>query len=82
MPIDVSKIDVVLLTHGHLESLSAHADQGELLDWMGDIKNVPEQVFLIHGEPTALDVFRVKIKDTFGWSVKIPKLHEVIEVIV
>ncbi|SKB58627.1 MBL fold metallo-hydrolase RNA specificity domain-containing protein [Maribacter arcticus] len=66
----------------HLESLSAHADQAELIDWMRNIKNVPEKVFLIHGEPTALDAFRVKIKDTFGWSVHIPKLHEVIEVVV
>lgn len=66
----------------HLKSLSAHADQGELLDWMVEIKNIPEQVFLIHGEPTALDAFRVRIKDTFGWSVQIPKLQEVIEVIV
>lgn len=31
----------------HLESLSAHADQGELLDWMREIKKVPEKVFLI-----------------------------------
>lgn len=66
----------------HLKSLSAHADQGELLDWMVEIKNIPELVFLIHGEPTALGAFRVRIKDTFGWSVQIPKLQEVIEVIV
>ena len=46
----------------HLESLSAHADQRELLDWMKDIENIPETVFLIHGEPTSLDAFRVKIQ--------------------
>jgi metallo-beta-lactamase family protein len=61
----------------HLESLSAHAHQQELLYWMKDIKNIPEKVFLIHGEPLALDAFRVKIQDVHGWNVHIPKLYEV-----
>lgn len=59
-----------------IESLSAHADQQELINWMGKIKNIPEKVFLIHGEPTALDGFRVKIKDTYNWNVSIPKLND------
>lgn len=63
----------------HLESLSAHADQNELLDWMKSIKNVPETVFLIHGEPLALDAFRVKIEFAKGWRVHIPKLNEIRE---
>ncbi|MDO6518656.1 MBL fold metallo-hydrolase RNA specificity domain-containing protein [Zobellia uliginosa] len=66
----------------HLESLSAHADQKELLHWMEDIKNIPETVFLIHGEPTALDAFRVKIGDVHNWHVHIPKLNETKEIIV
>ncbi len=65
----------------HLESLSAHADQQELLQWMKGIKNIPESVFLIHGEPSALDAFRVKIRDVHGWQVQIPKLNEVREFI-
>ena len=64
----------------HIESLSAHADQHGLLDWMNAIKNVPEEVFLIHGEPTALDAFRVKIKDTYNWNPHIPKLNEIRDV--
>lgn len=63
----------------HLQSLSAHADQGELLHWLQEIKNIPENTFLIHGEPAALDTFRVKIKDILGWRVHIPHLHEVME---
>lgn len=65
----------------HLESLSAHADQNELLDWMGSIKNIPETVFLIHGEPLALDALRVKIEFVHGWKVHIPKLNEIREYI-
>lgn len=60
----------------HIESLSAHADQQELLDWINTIETIPEKVFLIHGEPNALDTFRVKIKDEFGWNVHIPQLNE------
>ncbi|MFD1614077.1 MBL fold metallo-hydrolase RNA specificity domain-containing protein [Gelatiniphilus marinus] len=60
-----------------VESLSAHADQNDLINWLSHIKNIPEQVFLIHGEATALDAFRVKIQDTYGWQVKIPKLSDV-----
>jgi len=63
-----------------IESLSAHADQCELLDWMNEITNVPEKVFLIHGEPTTLDAFRVKINDVYGWDICIPKYNEKFQV--
>ncbi|MCB0457221.1 MAG: MBL fold metallo-hydrolase [Flavobacteriaceae bacterium] len=66
----------------HLESMSAHADQADLLDWINEIKNIPEEVFLIHGEPGASDALRVKIQDNFGWKVSLPKLYEVVEVMV
>lgn len=65
-----------------LESLSAHADQKELLNWMGSIKNIPEKVFLIHGESMALDAFKLKIKDTYNWNVHIPKLNDIESLII
>lgn len=60
----------------HVESLSAHADQLELINWVDQIQNIPEKVFLIHGESGALDTLRVKVRDKFGWQVEIPKLFE------
>jgi metallo-beta-lactamase family protein len=69
----------VKATIRHLESLSAHADQNELLEWMGDIRNIPETVFLIHGESLAMDAFRVKIQDVYGSRVYIPKLNETLD---
>lgn len=57
----------------NIKSLSAHADQEELMNWMSEIKNKPERVFITHGEPHASDVMRVKIKDTFGWECTIPE---------
>lgn len=65
-----------------IESISAHADQEDLLNWMKTIKNIPEMVYLIHGEPTALDAFRTKIKNTYGWHVKIPQLTDVEKLII
>lgn len=61
----------------HIESLSAHADRQGLLDWTSNIKNIPEETFLIHGEPTAQDALRVKLRDSYGWKVTIPKLYEI-----
>lgn len=64
----------------HLESLSAHADQSELIAWASGIRNIPERVFLIHGEPTSLNGLRLKLKDSFGWHAHIPSLSEVLEI--
>ncbi len=59
-----------------LHSLSAHADQSELLDWLSEIKEKPKKVFLVHGEPTAADAFRVKLQDTYRWEAYRPHLYE------
>ena len=72
----------VKATIKNIDSLSAHADQNDLINWMSAIKNIPEKVYLVHGEPTALDAFRVKIKDTYNWNVTIPKLSDVDKVII
>ena len=72
----------VKATVKNIESLSAHADQKDLINWMSNIKNIPEKVFLIHGEPTALDAFRVKIRETYNWNVVIPKLTDIEEVMI
>lgn len=60
-----------------LQGLSAHADKNELLDWLSDMKTDPEYVYLVHGEAQALDMMRLKLKDTFGWSAQIPDLYNI-----
>ena len=65
-----------------IESLSAHADQKGLLNWLNDIKNIPEKVYLIHGEPCALDAFCTKLKTLKNWNVIIPKLWAVEKVFI
>ena len=65
----------------HEESLSAHADQKELIAWMASIKNIPERVFLIHGEQEALLEFKIKIADVYKWHVHIPEMFETVELV-
>ncbi|RAV29167.1 MBL fold metallo-hydrolase RNA specificity domain-containing protein [Sinomicrobium soli] len=58
-----------------LDSLSAHADQRELLDWLSEIRGVPEKVFLIHGEPESARIFGEKIKERYSWDNCIPEYN-------
>lgn len=60
-----------------MENLSAHADQPGLLDWLSDLKEAPQQLFIVHGEPQAADVLRVKIRDTYGWESQVALLNQV-----
>jgi metallo-beta-lactamase family protein len=62
-----------------IKGLSAHADQNGLLQWMSEIKIKPERLMIIHGEKKVADVFRVKIKDVYGWEGTVPKLNDIIE---
>lgn len=57
-----------------LQSLSAHADQSELLDWLSDLESAPEKVFLVHGEPEAARVLKGEIEKKYGFEVEIPEL--------
>ncbi|HEY3783296.1 MAG TPA: MBL fold metallo-hydrolase [Fimbriimonadaceae bacterium] len=59
-----------------LNSLSAHADQGEIMTWLGKFKAPPKQAFIVHGEPPAQAVLQAKIKEVLGWNVVIPKQGE------
>ncbi len=69
--------------HGHyfpvraeiqeLSGLSAHADQKEILDWLGGFKTTPQNTFVVHGEPQAADALRLKVHDTLKWNVTVPK---------
>ncbi len=58
-----------------IESLSAHADQKELLEWVEGIVNIPEHVFLLHGEGNAIDTLKLKLEKNFGWNIVTPSLH-------
>lgn len=56
-----------------ISSLSAHADQKDILKWLGHLGAAPRTIFIVHGEAQASDALRVKIRDELGWSCTIPK---------
>ena len=64
-----------------LEMLSAHADQHELLRWLGGFKSPPGQTFVVHGEPESSDRFRLKISEDLGWNVRVPEHLERVELV-
>lgn len=54
-----------------LDGLSAHADQQELLDWLGQLERPPRQVWLVHGEEDNAAAFAEVIRDRWGWRVDV-----------
>jgi metallo-beta-lactamase family protein len=62
-----------------LESLSAHADQQGLINWLNELTNKPKTVFLVHGEPAAADALRVKINYVKKYNCVVPSLNEEFE---
>ena len=54
-----------------MDSLSAHADAGEILDWLATLNAAPARVYINHGEPAASDALRVRIRDRFGWEAEV-----------
>jgi metallo-beta-lactamase family protein len=56
-----------------MNSLSAHADQAEMLKWLSNFKSEPKRTFIVHGEPPAQEALRSKILDVLGWRCEIPE---------
>jgi metallo-beta-lactamase family protein len=69
--------------HGHdvevsaevvqLQSASAHADAGQLLQWLRHMPNRPDQVYVVHGERPASDALRERIEHELGWRAMVPE---------
>lgn len=58
-----------------IADFSAHADQAGLLNWIGAIQTRrPKQVFLVHGEPEAIEALEEKIEQELGLAVIAPEV--------
>ena len=55
-----------------MDGISGHADLGILLDWLGNLKNQPQQVFVNHGEDLVCDEFAETIKNELGFFATAP----------
>ncbi len=66
-----------------ISGFSAHADERELLDWLGHFAankrpgepGYPRRVFLVHGDPEAQVVLEPKVRD-LGFATHVPHWHE------
>jgi metallo-beta-lactamase family protein len=61
---------VVAATVERLQGLSAHADQGELLRWLGEFQRPPAACYLVHGEPEAAAALAQWIDADLDWPVR------------
>jgi metallo-beta-lactamase family protein len=66
-----------------ISGFSAHADESELLDWLGHFAagkqpgdpGYPRRVFLVHGDPDAQIALEPKVRD-LGFATHVPHWHE------
>jgi metallo-beta-lactamase family protein len=74
--------DVVVKAKVHtINGFSAHADQKELLEWIGHFKNPNLKVFVIHGEESTSLAFAQAIQNSYPFQVKVPEWKETIPLI-
>jgi metallo-beta-lactamase family protein len=59
-----------------MDSLSAHADYAEILDWLEHFRKAPRITFVTHGEPAAADELRRRIEENLHWNVRVPEHGE------
>ena len=68
-----------------ISGFSAHADESELLDWIGNFARgkrpgdpgFPRKVFIVHGDPEAQKALEPKVR-ALGFETEIPKWHEIV----
>ncbi|MDV5167404.1 MBL fold metallo-hydrolase [Photobacterium rosenbergii] len=61
-----------------LGGFSAHAGQDQLIRWASNFQPKRPHLFLIHGEPEAMDVLQQRLIQDYQWDAYIPSLGEVI----
>ena len=62
-----------------IPSLSAHADQDELLEWIGKTPAPPAKTFLVHGEDSARQALAARIRSELRFDVELPVRNEAVE---
>ena len=60
----------------YVQSMSAHADAGEIMRWLSGFSRPPSMTYLVHGEPAALDALKTRIGSTLRWPVHVAEYLE------
>lgn len=59
-----------------IDSLSAHADQQDIMNWLKHFARPPKMIFVNHGEPESSLALAARIKNELAYNVCIPKAGE------
>lgn len=62
-----------------IDSMSAHADSGEILRWLSGFTRPPAVTYLVHGEPPAMQALSQKIAERLGWPTAMPEHREAVD---
>lgn len=62
-----------------MQTLSAHADADEIMQWLRGFKRPPRHTYVVHGGPNAADVLLRRISVELGWSVSVPEYRDTVE---
>lgn len=62
-----------------LDDMSAHADRGEVVQWLRTLHPAPRGTFITHGEPDAADALRQKIERELRWDCRVPYYLEAVD---
>jgi len=62
-----------------IQSMSAHADQGEILRWLSNFERPPRVTYLVHGEPAAMDALRDLVRARLNWTVETPEYLQTVQ---
>lgn len=62
-----------------IDSLSAHADYAQILEWLKKMKKAPRQVFVTHGEHEASIAMTEHIEQELHWPARVPEYMEIVE---
>jgi metallo-beta-lactamase family protein len=63
-----------------IDSMSAHADRGEIVRWLKALPAAPARLCLVHGEPGPMDALKSSIRAQLGWEAHTPAHGERITV--
>ena len=64
----------------YIDGYSGHADQKLLMNFVGEFKEKPKKIFLVHGEEEAQNVLKGKIEEEYGIETEIPSFGDVFRV--
>jgi metallo-beta-lactamase family protein len=62
-----------------IDSLSAHADYAQILEWLKKMKKAPRQVFVTHGEQEAANAMLRHIEEELHWPARVPEYMEIVQ---